>query len=473
MQHLDEHTLAFYAMGVEYPSSERDAIEAHLAECCGCRAQVEELRGIDQHVAQTTDSAEQSEDLPSNAVVTLPRAIKRHPNAPPVWLESRSLARGARFKALVRRHPLAAGSAGLVLAFLVFFSIRTVSDWVRPTGQPLFVRLNRLGTALEVCGKNEVLFDIPVSLTDASESERQRQENTCTRITDLDGDRNMEVVTGAPYQEGEKLVWNALRTFNNDGQLRAVRHLGTPVRYRGVDYTGSYGILSVVITSPAGSAGKEILVGINNDRSPWCLMRLDKEGRTLGEFWHFGWLWGIAIVNLEGAAQEFVVLSGANNVEYRSNLNYPVLTVLDPAGIKGSTESECTRGFGFPASDAQLYYIRSGNVNPALISGVKVENPSFGNYVKVRADSSLYVSEVFDVPNNFPEIIYTFDKHLDLKDVWMSDGPRITLREKFLAKKTPAGFDEFMNDLKSKVQYWDGSQWKNERTMVIRLSPPI
>ena len=473
MDHLDEHTMAFYAMGADIPSPERGAIEAHLRDCHGCRAQVEEFRGIDEHVAEAIDSAEQTEDLPSDALVALPKAIRRRPNAPPVRLEPRSVTRRARFASLVRRHPLRAGSAGLVLGFLAFFLISTASHRARKVDQPLFVRLNLLGTAMEVYGKDTELFEIPVSAMADPEPSRERQTKFCTQIADLDGDGNMEVITGFPYRENGTQKANVLRVFSNDGQLLYSWPLGgVPLRYNGVNYSGSRSVSGLVVTTGVGTGEKELLVGLNNDRSPWCLMRLDSKGRTFGEYWHFGWLWGLTTVHLPGVNHELILLTGVNDEAYRSNNGYPMITVLDPARINGSTESECTRGFGFPASDAQLYYIKSGNVNPALISGPRVESPSFGYDVKIGADSSVVVREGFSFPSDFPAILYTFDKQLVLKDVWMSDGPRITLLDRFLAQKTPQGFDEFMNDLKGKVRYWDGSQWRKEPSKIIHFSPP-
>jgi hypothetical protein len=150
-----------------------------------------------------------------------------------------------------------------------------------------------------------------------------------------------------------------------------------------------------------------------------------------------------------------------------------VLAVLDPARITGSTESQCTRGFGFPAADAELYYVRSGNVDPRFLSGVKVENPTFGYTVKVGADSSLVVSQGFSLPGGFPNVMYTFDKELKLQNAWMSDMPRMELMEKYLVDKTSEGFVEFMNDMENKVQYWDGSQWKREPVKILHRSPPL
>jgi hypothetical protein len=471
MRHLDEHTIALYAMGGEFPLPEKGAIEAHLSECHGCRAQVQELRQVNQHVEEAVDSAEEaSDELPLDALVPFPRAIRRRPDAPPARTAGRTLTRAGRFAALVRRHPIGAGSAGLMLAFLAFFSLTTVPHLLQKVDQPLFVRTNALGTALEVCGKDVKIFDIPVSLMGLPASERERNQSVCTRIVDLDGDGNMEIINGTPFEEGEKKIWNTVRIFDNEGKLLSRLPMGKPVRYNGVDYSGSFGISGLVVLPAAENGKKEILVGINNDRSPWCLVRLDSKGNTLGEYWHFGWLWGVTAIHLAGIDHELVLLSGANDTEYRSNNAYPALAVIDPSRVTGSTESECTRGFGFPPSDAELYYIRSGNVTPDLISGAGVESPSFGYAVKVGTDSSLIVSEGFCLPQNFPSVMYTFNNEMKLQNAWMPDMQRVELMRTFLVNKTAAGFDEFVKDMEKKVRYWDGSQWKAEPVKILRES---
>ena len=50
-------------MGGEIPLPEKDAIEAHLSECHGCRSQVQELRRVNQHVEEAVESAEASDEL--------------------------------------------------------------------------------------------------------------------------------------------------------------------------------------------------------------------------------------------------------------------------------------------------------------------------------------------------------------------------------------------------------------------------
>jgi hypothetical protein len=70
-----------------------------------------------------------------------------------------------------------------------------------------------------------------------------------------------------------------------------------------------------------------------------------------------------------------------------------------------------------------------------------------------------------------PNVFYTFDKHLNLRSVWMSDKARMALLDKYLTRNSPAGFDEFVHDLANKVEYWNGSHWITEPTKIVSPLP--
>ena len=331
---------------------------------------------------------------------------------------------------------------------------------------------NTLGTALEIYSKkNEKLWEIPVRVMGRSNETDAKYRDYCTRITDLDADGNMEVITGASYLEGESLVENVLRVFDSEGHLLSKWSFGAPVTFNGTAYSNLFSIMNVEVLGQGGSHPKEILVGLVNERSPFCLTRLDNTGKILGEYWNFGWLGGLRTLHLEGEDHRLVLLCGLNEVEYQSNNVYPILTILDPARIEGRRESVKTRGFGFEASQAELYYVRCGNVDPSLVTGTKVQHPSFRTIMKLAPDSSFTVRETFLVPKDFPEVLYTFDKHMALLGVWLPDEYRLTLMDKFLAKKTRAGFDEFRLGSQEKGRVLGWRPLRKEPTKIVSTLP--
>jgi hypothetical protein len=473
MQHLDEHTLAFFAMGADLPSEERALIEAHLSQCAGCRAQVEELRDVNEHVAETIEKADSSDDLPSSALVSLPRALRRRPDAAAVPLKPRPLAPVVRFAALVRRYPIRTSSAGLLLAFLIFLSFDKITGCYGKPDQPQFIKANFIGTALEVFGKESKIFEIPINLPNSPPDELDRQAAMNTVITDLDGDGNCEVLNGSQYLDNGKVVYNILRIFSNKGNPLHAWTMVAHADFNGAAYSGSYTISSLVAVSRPNSNQKEIIVCLQNDRSPWCLRRIDNKGNSLGEYWHFGWLGGAQAMNLPEVDHEVILLTGRNDVDYLANKVFPALAILDPFRIVGSTESIQARGFGFAGSDAELYYVGAGNVDTSLISGGRTMlNPSFGWGAKVGNDSTISVPEELESPRDFPKPWYDFDKHLKIKAIWMVDAARIEFNDKYLRKKTSTGFDEFKVDLMRKVKYWDGMEWKKTPTRIVYPLPP-
>lgn len=118
-----------------------------------------------------------------------------------------------------------------------------------------------------------------------------------------------------------------------------------------------------------------------------------------------------------------------------------------------------------------MYYVAAGNTDARLISGIVTHRPGFTYGVKKAADSSFTAAARFMLPQNFPGIMYTFDGSLGLRSVWLTDVDRIILMERFLTRKTPVGQEEFLQDLRSKVRWWDGQTWQDRPVRIRRTSP--
>ena len=77
MSHVDEGTLHAYLDG-ELPPAERTAVEAHLAECARCRANLIEERALRERASAVLGSARPSE-RPAPPLEQLRREPKRSP----------------------------------------------------------------------------------------------------------------------------------------------------------------------------------------------------------------------------------------------------------------------------------------------------------------------------------------------------------------------------------------------------------
>ncbi len=95
MSHVHEGTLHAYLDG-ELPSSERVALEAHLAQCATCRAGLEEERALRARASTLLGSARPPERAipPFEALRRAPRRLPWHVRTPFAWAASIALALG-------------------------------------------------------------------------------------------------------------------------------------------------------------------------------------------------------------------------------------------------------------------------------------------------------------------------------------------------------------------------------------------
>lgn len=95
MSHVDEGTLHAYLDG-ELPSTERAALEAHLAQCATCRATLTEERALLERASALLGSARPAERAapPFEQIRRTPRRSPWHVRTPVAWAASITLALG-------------------------------------------------------------------------------------------------------------------------------------------------------------------------------------------------------------------------------------------------------------------------------------------------------------------------------------------------------------------------------------------
>ncbi|RPH36672.1 hypothetical protein EHM92_04110 [bacterium] len=195
--------------------------------------------------------------------------------------------------------------------------------------------------------------------------------------------------------------------------------LGTAVSFAGADYNEEYAPTGVVISGQGTDGQRELFVGATNGRSPFVISRVSSSGKILGEYWHFGSIYGLSALTSEGKPS--VIAWGTNDLPDttgHSDHSFAVIVRLDPAKFLGRTESACTRGFGFPASEAEQRYIRlpRSDVEEAL------NVPAAAMNMRVERDSVLTFAVNFG-PGTSEQFscFYSFTRNLEPLDVKSDD----------------------------------------------------
>jgi hypothetical protein len=136
--------------------------------------------------------------------------------------------------------------------------------------------------------------------------------------------------------------------------------------------------------------------------------------------------------------------------------------VLDPKKIVGITESSATRGFGNPASDAELFYVRFPVCD--LDKAMNVHSSA-----QIRNNERVGSLSISSGLNNdkSPNFEYCFDSQMHATQV-LYDSQTPAIHSKLRSeKKITSTFDaSYLENLRQGVEYWDGSGWQSNWTKV-------
>jgi hypothetical protein len=360
MTHIDEHRLELYLLDPEALGAGISEVEIHLKDCPGCYAIVEQMRSFYTQAEQTfTEGKVRAVGTPGTSLIPLEEQMPDIFAAPDRLVKRQwSVDRKPVF-GLVRRHPVVAGSGAFALLAVVaataFFFVRGAKDV-----NPAYAHLNPAAETIEIFNaRNEICWTLPAqNLRDVADLENRTQLRAI-QVIDLDGDGANEVVTIAKLGIDPKQTAAPLRIIDHYGGELYRIPLGGAVKYAGIEYGEEYKPLGIAVAAPGADGRREIIAGANTVRSPYVITRVSPSGKVLGEYWHFGSIYGFSVLSV--GAKEAIVAWGTNDVpdtSGRSDSSFAFIAVLDPAKIQGRTESAFTRGFGFPVSDAEVHYIR-------------------------------------------------------------------------------------------------------------------
>jgi len=469
MTHYDEHTLTSYVLGLEPPEASRAAIASHLGECRGCSDLVERLEDLYAGVQRELESSppggvDETAELMrirGEGVSRLdPRGGDMQPAGAPI---------GRRVMRYIYRHPVASGAAVIVAGLLVVLSVQPLVEKMgaATAGRPTSFRYNATGTEIEVSNRNAVrLWGFPVAQDLIYRGEEVPLEALRTKIAQIGRNGTLEIVTASPFTEGNRTVLNTLRLFSETGSLLKDVQLGRRLTFQGGEYPLYFHLATVAILNMGKDRPPEIIATACNYRSPFGTYRLNAEGEILGEYWHCGWLSGVIPTRLEGIDHDVIVLCGANDVNDKADSGFACIAVLDPLKISGVTEGTGSRGFGFPPSRAELFYIKAVLPRIPMSPDSNLGRETFYMIPKVGNDGSLIFHCCYRNVDKTPLVSFSFNNRMLLQGAFLDDHSREVLRGKYLADHTAGAIDRFLEEAKAGVSYWDGADWVRNPTQV-------
>lgn len=330
-KHFDILTLELYVLGAPEGEALREEISLHVERCQECRSVVDEIN---------TFYAGVTEDISSSGSLVGPGS------SPIRWnddIAHRGIARrGRRFRAIetaipirmarwVLRHPLAAGGAGTLVAFLIgwlAFNLMTRNGFSPINGNPVEASYERgvillrdeNGTTIGRinAGTHTAAIDGSVNLV---------------RCADIDGDGINEVIWVQSRVDRDDRMTHVFCTSFPNHQVRweypLIRKFVVPQHPEAAH--DSYGARCVLVDDCDLDGRAEVYIVTYGDFFPSYIVKLDAGiGKELGCYFHTGHIQTCRSVDLDGDGKKELVIGGINN-----SLESAFFAVLDPSRLDG------------------------------------------------------------------------------------------------------------------------------------------
>lgn len=478
MEHPTEYAIEQYVLNAPEGRTQAAEIAAHLAACSMCSLLAAEIREFYSVTASRLEEdvrPEQTSDLPA----ILHREIVRRPQFHP--LDTTPLPVRATFHEklalLVRQHPVAstvtfAGSiAAALLAGLLLSSPRTDKE-------PAYATLNFRDAMLAVHNaKNQVVFTAPWARFWTGEMDAMNKVTTTRRflVVRREGTEENILVTSLSLGEhADGSALNVVRFITGAGD--EIGTLPVPsghVSFRSRPYEAPMQAVEVLVTAFSPRGASELVTRYNDSRSPCVLQRADFSGHVLGEYWHFGALYADTVdVDLDGNRE--ILAWGLNDVDDYKRLGDPVLVVIDPRQIVNVCESSASRGFGFPASRAERYYIAFPLPDAALAASVRMMPTSIRRFSSRALDVFLNgeVSPAEGVADRTIGYDAIIDSTMRVVQIKPNDA-LIDLHRKLYeqGRLKESLSDGYFQRLASRTRYWNGRTWTETVSPVAHDTP--
>ena len=469
MVHCDEHTLELYVTGSGRVRDQRAAIEAHLAECATCSDLVARMReyyaGFHAHLPEVGTGMAANSGALARREMNVGPAYRRDVRTIPVERFG-PLARAQRF---VRHHPVAASAGSTfilgALGLLLYLSWPAQGVEKNPS-YPHYVQDQGLVEIRNA--ENKPLWDLRAN-ANLTEYGRAPEASVAKylSIRDLDGDHVNEVITVLP--QNDATYPGSLRIYDARKNLLREREFSVEFNYLNRSYVPAIDIGSMLVDDVVATGRPEIWVtGNSRDRSPGVTIRMDATGALLGGYWHFGQLREISCLPSSPGHSKQILLAGTGDADDTTHGITSVIVVLDPAKVTSVGRSTRNPGFHFPVSEAEEYYIELPTTDMNVALKTLPAPPQFRDITPtmILVRSSTRPGED---PAGFFEFDFLFDRDMKLLEVKSNNHTDHVRRELLQRGLIRGPIDRaYLDELKSRVRYWDGGQWVKEAVRVRR-----
>jgi hypothetical protein len=203
-----------------------------------------------------------------------------------------------------------------------------------PVGQPISYRVeaNILRT-YDSHDKPVWEYTLPAGAPSIYKEEENQMYGPNGLFAELHGDGRTELLFKVATQTTSP---NRLYCFNAEGKVAWTRSVGRDVTSQtGAAILDNYWVSRIGVLSRPRRDGGRIVV-VSHHAFSWTsqVAILTADGKQVAEYWHPGWIFSLAVADLDGDGVDEIVLGGLNE-GYRSEGYGSTLVVLDSRSVSG------------------------------------------------------------------------------------------------------------------------------------------